>query len=340
MKKIFALLLISLFLVSCEKEKDNDQVDSAELFLLNQGSWGGNNADITYVDNDGMVHQNHFSEINGKEMGDSGNGIIIVDEKIFVLLSGSKMISVLDKEGQLVKNIELNDYEWPYQFCYSNGKIYVTDLYLDKVGIINAVSMELESQTLTTGPGPEGVSAANGKIYVANSGVGELRDTVEGSRTVWVFDDNTYEKIGELEVGPNTRFVHTNGNSVWVGYTNFWGASDVGGIKKFNATTLNLETEWKVDVQSNLKMINGEIYYISNQGLNKLTPNAYELVFEKTNLSDFWTNLEYDSFNEEILLMNARDYQVAGEVIVVKDGLQRTTIPTGLVPYGAIVITD
>ena len=67
-------------------------------YILNEGLWGANNANITRfypqykIDN----LSDFYQEMNGTKMGDVANAMMKEDDNIFVVLNGSKYVARLD----------------------------------------------------------------------------------------------------------------------------------------------------------------------------------------------------------------------------------------------------
>ena len=65
-------------------------------YILNEGLWGANNANITRfypqykIDN----LSDFYQEMNGTKMGDVANAMIEEDDNIFVVLNGSKYVAL------------------------------------------------------------------------------------------------------------------------------------------------------------------------------------------------------------------------------------------------------
>jgi YVTN family beta-propeller protein len=175
LKRAAFLLLLVPFFNSCTN--DNNPVEtptvSTGLLVLNQGSYAGNNAELTYYDfTTNTATNNFFSSVNNRGLGDTGQDILKYGSKIYISVYGSSLIDVIDLKGTSKKQIVVKDAKGnaqsPRSLASYNGKIYVT-LFDGFVARIDTTTLASEAE-VAVGPNPEGIAITNGKIYVANSG--------------------------------------------------------------------------------------------------------------------------------------------------------------------------
>ncbi|MDR1810084.1 MAG: hypothetical protein LBR34_06760 [Prevotella sp.] len=191
------------------------------MFILNSGNQGNSNSNLAFYDfESGDVARNVYADQNGEGLGDTGQDLLVYGSKVYVAVSGSGLIRVLDKSGKKISTIR-SDKEGipqsPRSLTSLDGKVYVTyfDGYLAK---IDTASLTVEAQ-VQVGRYPEYVRAANNKLYVANSGG---LDFPNYGKTVSVIDPATFTKIKDIEValnpdklavdGDGNVFVISNGN--------------------------------------------------------------------------------------------------------------------------------
>lgn len=344
MKLIYFFIPI-LFLISCESNNtnepsENDIVPKGSFYILNQGNWGGNNSSISIYDpNRDTLMNNFFMDVNSLELGDSANDMMVIGDKLYVLVSGSKLVSVIDMATcEQVSTISIPNSNFPWKWTNNGDKIFISDLYLNKVYVIDLATLTLEETEFQTGPGPENMAVINNNLIITNSALGELNDTVQGSRTASIIDLSTGEKIQDLEVGPNTRFVLADeaNNSFYVGYSHFFSASNVGGLIEYDASTFEIKNEWSLDIQSNPLITDWGITYMSSvaiSNLNKVTGENTNLIENET-LEEFWSGFQYDSETGSLMILNAKDYVVQGEVLIYNSDLElQKSLQTGIIPY-------
>lgn len=68
----------------------------ANAIILNEGSWGGNNSEISlYNTTTGAISNNHFSNSNGRGLGDVAQDAIIYGSKLYIAVSFSNTIEAM-----------------------------------------------------------------------------------------------------------------------------------------------------------------------------------------------------------------------------------------------------
>ena len=155
-------------------------------YILNEGLWGANNANITRfypqykIDN----LSDFYQEMNGTKMGDVANAMMEEDDNIYVVLNGSKYVARLD-----LLCMELARYTFPEAegaprcIDVEDGYAYVTQ-YGGQVTKLNTKDMTLAG-TFKGGDNLEGIVEKDGKLYVANS------YTVDGSNN-WIYNKEVF----------------------------------------------------------------------------------------------------------------------------------------------------
>jgi len=227
MKKIDLLLgwLFSaafLFtLTSCESDDQPVVVEVPEqtegVFVLNRGNHKENNASISYFDTESKtVVSDLFSTLNGRKLGDSAQELLIYGGKMYVTVSGSYQIEVMDKKGNSLKTITSkntdNSFHQPRCMASGNGKVYVT-FFDGYVGIVDTTSLEV-TKIVPVGLNPEQLTLANNKIYVA---VSEGINYPDAGTKVAVLDASTLAEVTKIDVLKNpTEILSDSQGDVYV----------------------------------------------------------------------------------------------------------------------------
>ena len=239
--KIKNLLLLStlctLFTVSFSSCSDDDDVTPSVLgptettgfYILNRGNYNANNATISYYDMDaGKLTPNYYQALNGKALGSDAEQMFVYGSKIYVSVTSSNRLVVLDKSGKEIKELnpknDANEPVNPRCFTALDGKVYVSYFYGSSIGVLDTTSLEIEKviplgmATSTDKEGnevqssryPEQLTAANGKVYVALSEYGN-------GKTVGVIDPATAKLEKEIEVVINpTNLTSSSQGDVYV----------------------------------------------------------------------------------------------------------------------------
>lgn len=72
-------------------------VSGDDIIVLNEGSWGGNNAGVSRVNaSTSTASVNYFEDANGRGLGDVAQDIIIANGKAYITVSFSNSIEVMD----------------------------------------------------------------------------------------------------------------------------------------------------------------------------------------------------------------------------------------------------
>lgn len=155
-------------------EDDDDELKSSNgnvVYVLNEGSYGNNNASVSAFDpTDGSNYYFQFAAANGRNLGDTGQDAIRYGGKIYIAVSGSNIIEVVN--GKTLTSIKTIKPETgkpgnPRGLAATDGKVYVS-LYDGYVAKIDTASLAIED-SIAVGPNPEELTVANGNLYVTVS---------------------------------------------------------------------------------------------------------------------------------------------------------------------------
>lgn len=177
-----------------------DVFEVGALLILNGGNFNENNASIAYYDMaTKALTPNFYLNSNGSGLGDSAEQILVYGSKIYVTVTTSNRLVVLEKDGKLIKSIEPKDGDAPLNprgLVADNGKVYVSYYYGHALAVLDTTSLNVE-EVIPVGRYPEQVAVSNGKVYVANSGG---LDYPNYGTTVSVVNQNTLQVEKEIDV--------------------------------------------------------------------------------------------------------------------------------------------
>lgn len=167
-------LVVSAGFTSCSDDEDVPEViiDPVEkpVYILNEGSWEGNNANISlfYPNVTGLGKADFYQEVNERKMGDLANAMVEEDGNIYVVVSGSKYVARLDANCKEQARHEFPEGEGePRCLDVEDGYVYVTQ-YGGQVTKLDAQTLKVVG-TFFGGDNLEGIVEENGKLYVANA---------------------------------------------------------------------------------------------------------------------------------------------------------------------------
>lgn len=201
-------------LFSCKKDEPQvtqvaENLDNG-MIVLCEGLFQNNNASISWIDfESNAVTNNLFVAKTGRQLGDTGNDMQQYGGKIYIVVNVSSTIEVVDASTfKSIKQISMVNggvSKQPRKLAFKGDKVYVT-CYDGFVDVIDTASLTI-NQRIQVGSNPEGLSVANNKLYVANSG--GLNFPLPDS-TVSIIDLNTHTELQKLKVGMNPGGVITD----------------------------------------------------------------------------------------------------------------------------------
>ncbi|RYM36112.1 YncE family protein [Brumimicrobium glaciale] len=207
MNSIKYFFIVLLVLSSCKKDKIEDIPMSDNLknglLVLNEGLFQHNNSTLTWIDlSTNTVRNDVFLDKNSRPLGDTGNDIIVYGGKIYIAVTGSSTVEVLDKKTlKSVKQINFNynnQSQEPRKLAFHNGKVFVSS-FDGYVSAIDTVSLQI-TKRIKVGRNPEGVCVANESLFVANSGGLDFQNP---DTTVFEINLNTMSVVDTFVVGEN-----------------------------------------------------------------------------------------------------------------------------------------
>ncbi len=325
----YLMALTAFFLVACsdvDNPIDNNiPKEVKKLLILNEGGMGQNNSSLALYDLDSeKMDNNYFRTINNRGLGDTGNDMIRHGSKIYVVVSGSNTVEIIDaNNGKSLKRLEVVDGlgKQPRKIAASGEKVYVTS-FDDAVKRIDTLSLSVDG-SVNVGRDPEGICIANNKIYVANSG-GLDFETGNFDSTVSVINIVTFKEEQKIEVGKNPVHIFADSqgdvyvatSAIWQGWTKVADAT----FKKINVSTGQVETIQNIH-PNKLTYVNNKAYIIIDDYSQSLV-TVYDCLNEKIAVENFIVDgtkmstpysVSVDAFSGDVFLTET-DYVTPGNV--------------------------
>jgi len=210
----FFVIILLFFAIntSCKKEPTAPQIkidtcyQTTGMYILNEGLFNMNNAGLTYYSfDDSLATTDYFESKNNKKLGDTGNDMAIYGGKIYIVVSTSSHVEVVDlKTGKSIKRIpffEGNKPRQPRHIAFCQNKAFVCS-FDGTVQVLDTTKLEIE-KNINVGRNPDGIAIANNKIYVSNSGG---LDCPNYDKTVSVIDFGTLTEIKRIAVLINPTY--------------------------------------------------------------------------------------------------------------------------------------
>lgn len=302
------------------------------LYVLNEGNMGSNKASIDFydIDND-TLYRNIYPTVNPqiiKELGDVGNDIAIYGGKMYAVINVSGKVEVMDLQAKRIGQVDIpNCRSIVFHEGYAYVSSYAGPVQLDEnykqrgyVAKIDTVSLHI-TDTCLVGYQPNGLAAAAGKLYVANSG-GYMAPNYDS--TLSVIDLKTFKEVERITIAKNlNEVVYDEGQHRLI-------ISAQGDYYTERAMLYQLDPTSK-EVKAlgyagrHLQMVAGELRYMP-QNISQL---------KLSNQKELMTPYGYyvDPENEEMYVTDARDYVTPGVLYrYSKDGQLISKHRTGDIP--------
>lgn len=212
MLRIFLILLLSGGYCLCRAAEE-------KIIILNEGMWQSDNGRLSYFEDEVMISNEWFREVNGYKLGDTPNDIIQVnDDLIAIAINWSNIIQFIRPDGKSIAEVEnipnvrclATDGEYVYATSYAhecetkNGHLNFEKGYVAKIDTRNFTVIS----ACETGYEPEGIAYYDGKLFIANTGGYAFQEGHDYETSVTVVDADTMEKAGDI----NTGRINLDGN--------------------------------------------------------------------------------------------------------------------------------
>ncbi|RQO30889.1 hypothetical protein DBR32_09245 [Taibaiella sp. KBW10] len=166
------ILLCSTVFFSCVKDKpnpgDKGQITTErKIVIANEGVFGNGNASLSYIDvsKHSIVNNVYSNQNNGSLLGDVFQSMTVVGDKLYLIINNSNKIVVVDK-NTFTKQTEISIPQPRYMQVAGNNRAYVTNMYGNKIYIVDLAANTVSGAISTTNKNNEGIIALNNKIYV------------------------------------------------------------------------------------------------------------------------------------------------------------------------------
>ena len=316
--KYFLLLLMAISVVGCkddepEPEPEVPVEEGHAVFVLNEGTFQWGNATLSHIKlTTNEVQEDVFAPANNRPIGDVLQSAAMIDGKIWLVVNNSQKIERIDPKTATA-NAPIEGLQSPrYLLEAKPGKVYATDLYADRIHIIN-VSSGTVSGSIETRGWTEELLLHNGLVWVCNTDLDKL----------FVIDPNTDQIVDSVQVGDKPRSIKKDlAGKLWVLCEGeIPPAETAGSLVKVDPETravlqtftMPLVTDHPSRLQTNAA--GSELYFLLN-GVHKLNIQSTALpanAWIESNGRSFY-GLGIQSADESIWVSDARDYVQKGKV--------------------------
>ena len=286
---------LMLPMVSCDDDNNQtnpdpiiDPTEAPELVVLNRGNWQANNASLNQINLATGENTDLYQTANNSGLGDGAQDILLEGNNFYVTVTNSNRIVKLDRAGKLLAEANPTDSVGgpvnPRSMVLSGGKLYVTYFYNHAVGVLDAETMQ-EEKRIPVGRYPEGITMANNKLYVANSGG---NDYPNYGNTISVIDLSTETVTDTIEVVINPTVVKADSEGdVYVISMGDYGETK-NTLQRIDAETQEAETMGNGTL---LSIVKDKVYVVYAQyGAETINYQIYNAETEQLETENFITD--------------------------------------------------
>ena len=220
MKKVYRSALCAcvagFVLASCEPVIGGDEalvVSRPDVFILCEGLYQANNADITVYKSDSMLCTGeYYLKQNGQYLGDTGQDILYHNGCLYVSVYGSSYVAKLNLDGEELGRYSFSAEEGQPRYLAAEGDYLYVTLYSGRVAKMKAADLSVVDYA-PVGMNPEGIVVYKDQLLVANSGWGNV---VCCDSTLTVIDLERFEPVGQVKVEHNPQSLMVVGDSVFL----------------------------------------------------------------------------------------------------------------------------
>ncbi|MDR1527337.1 MAG: YncE family protein [Dysgonamonadaceae bacterium] len=353
--EIMSLWLLLVGISGCEKtplpDPNPEPFTLHGVFILNQGGNKQNNASLSFYDPASQTvstvpFPSESEPGQNEALGDLGQDLLIYGSKLYIVVSNSSYIRVLDvKTKQSLGKIVLEDNEKkprnPRYLAAYGGKVYVTCSTDGTVARIDTASLQTDG-SVNVGANPEGIAASiyNAKLYVANSGFGT-------GNTVSVIDIATFREEATIETGLNPNIIRAGDQTfAYLSYQGNFG--DIAGgfqridLRNHAVTTLGAypkaDFAWEdgvifyYDITYNPVDWSTQVTYGKFNDTGESYAHPSPLITDGTQLTAPYA-IAVEPYTETVYLADAGDYSNPGTIYVFDPaGKQTDAFTVGIIP--------
>ncbi len=361
MAACLVLILAALVLPACDDLTDvlpqtstvNGQQKGA-LYILCDGNYSLNNSTLALYDfSAGKQYADFFYQQSGRKLGDTGNDMQRYGDRMYVVVNVSSQVEVLDaRTGVSIKRIPLFNGQvarQPRYIAFWEGKAYVCS-FDGTVARIDTASLEVEAYA-RVGRNPDGIDAANGKLFISNSGGLDFGSQQGYDNTVSVVDIATFAEVKRIEVGKNPFRIRTDDfGYVWVACRGDYGA-EKGSFWCIDSRGDNVMDVYNLEVLN--MAFNGNLAYLYhyNSATGASSIRVFNLKTRELERSAFITDgatlstpygISVDKQSGDVFITDAGNFSTSGHVYCFRaDGTLRYKInQVGTNPNSVVYVPD
>ncbi len=266
MKGNYLLLILIAFISSCHKDKTPDLPTGKGVYIINEGNFNFGNGEVSFYDpNTNAVTNNLFQSANGYSLGDVAQSMFIKDSIAFVVINNSAKIEVVKLPSfQRIRTITINGSSPRYILPVSDSIAYVTELYSNKIYVVNYLTGNLKTE-ISIPQYTEHLVQAGEYVFVEGKKI-YSNPSAKGALYRIRISDNTY--IDKKEFAGDAEGIAVDSNKyVWILTSSDSASATTAAIKVFDRNfnlLFNYSFNQIVDHPSRLQIdaTRGMVWYV------------------------------------------------------------------------------
>lgn len=354
-----AVCAVVIFDCGCSEETTTTPTPTSggnSMIIVNQGEFGKDNGNLTRFDfATGKTDTLWFSSVNASlKLGASVNSIALKGDTAFIAATESRSVEVINaKTGVSLGRMVSTDQTlkpWNIVVVSPTVGVYSTQNG-DGIQFFNPSTLSL-LQHIKTGPSTEGIAVTNGRVFVANSGYGDIRAKEAGAGTISVINVTSGAAVDTLECGPNVREIITNatGTRVYAFYQHLYSQADsLQGIVEYDATTLKELRRWRTRSSGSLTFVGSDLYFFDYNPTTFVASKVMKIALDgAATVAEAFAlptaisspqKMYYHTNENTLWISDAKNYTSNGAVYTVSlSGAILRTVGAGLVPYTMVYV--
>jgi len=319
LKSILRFICLVVISNSCsDKEKpkpENLEITPGSMVLVcNEGNfrWGNASAGILNLSNQKWV-EDGFKQVNGRSLGDVLQSATYWNENWWLVVNNSSKIEVVDGQKFTALKTITGLISPRFLLPVSNSKAYISDIYAQKIWILDGTSKIPIGSIGFKGWSEEMVLSENkvwivcrnkSKVFIINSEFDQLTDSISLP-------------------GNSTSIAVSKNDNIWVGFDS--SGSKNPGIAYINSKTRKIEKliysneRGRYLSHFQTSQTKDSLFFLQN-GVFMVRENSSEFPTQNfaKNLSGNWYGMGFDPKRREIYLSDAKDYQQKSRIFKIK----------------------
>lgn len=248
-KPIVSFIFIAHFLLlasSCDKDNKLEEppiITQSGLFVVCEGNFNWGNASITSYDNNSDVTtHDYFQLVNNFSLGDVAQSIFETEDNYYIVVNNSAKIEVVKKNG-FTYQLSIFGFESPRYFQAINDSLaYVSDLYANKVNVVNYTNGNIINSVDVNGWSEQMVIVED-SVYVS----------LYSAKSIAIINTLNHQLIYEIPLALSPTSIRKDKNGkLWVLSNEYEGSSI---LYKIDLSNRQIEDEWQFEVENTLIQI-------------------------------------------------------------------------------------